>query len=114
MSAANTANSRSPPIGRPPTVPSVFVETVRAPRAEIEFVFREARLTSDPPPGLRAAISWELADGEAMALVVWDSPGERGDWAAERVVPLADAGAMADHVGHPERATPIEVWVRSG
>jgi hypothetical protein len=92
----------------------MFVEIVHAPAAELEMVFEKSKLTTDPPPGLMAAMSWTEPDGTSSALLVWETPGERGDWAAERMVPLMESGAMADATGHPERVQPIEVWIRPG
>jgi hypothetical protein len=89
----------------------MFVEVVHAPAAEIEQVFEASRLTSDPPPGLMAAIAYTESNGESAALLVWETPGQRGDWAADRMVPLYESGALADASGHPERVEPIEVWI---
>jgi hypothetical protein len=90
----------------------MFVEIVRAPAEELQRVMERSRLTSDPPPGLGAAVAFTEANGESAVLLVWDSPGERGDWAAERMVPLFESGEFTDAAGHPERVEPIEVWLR--
>jgi hypothetical protein len=91
----------------------MFVEIVHAPAAELQQVFELSRLTSDPPAGLLAAVSYTEASGQSSALLVWEAPGQRGDWAAERMVPLFESGALTGASGHPERVEPIEVWIRS-
>lgn len=89
----------------------MFVEGAEAPLESIKRLFDKSCLVSDPPPGLRAAVAWETPDGQGRALVVWDSAGERGDWAAERVVPLFAAGELE---GVPEsgRLHPDVLWIR--
>ena len=91
----------------------MFVEIVHAPAAELQRVFELSRLTADPPLGLLAAVSYTEPNGESSTLLVWETPGQRGDWAAERMVPLFESGALTDAAGHPQRVEPIEVWLRS-
>lgn len=89
----------------------MFVEGAEAPLEGLKRLFEKSRLISDPPPGLRAVVAWETSDGQGRALVVWDSASQRGDWAAERVVPLYAAGAL-EGVPGSDRLQPEILWMR--
>jgi hypothetical protein len=43
--------------------------------------------------------------------MVWESPAARGAFAAERMVPLFEAGILGEEHGHPERVTPLHVYL---
>jgi hypothetical protein len=87
----------------------MFMEIVTTARKDAEFVFERSRIYSDPPAGLRAAISWVDGEDQVSLLTVWETPGARGDFALERMMPLFDAGVLDDRHGHPERLTPLRV-----
>lgn len=88
----------------------MFIDIVTAPRQEVEFVDEEAGLFSDPPDGLAAAVAWEVDDDNVTVLMVWETPGARGDFAAEKMMPLVEAG---DVTTKPEIVTPFRVFIRS-
>jgi hypothetical protein len=45
--------------------------------------------------------------------MVWETPAARGDFAAERMVPLVADGTLGEEHGHPERVTPVELYLRA-
>jgi hypothetical protein len=86
-----------------------FIDVVTTSPAELAIVDAEAGIFSNPPPGLAAAISWESGDDQVTCLMVWDTPGQRGDFAAERMMPLLASGRVS---GEPERLKPHQLFVR--
>lgn len=91
----------------------MFAETVTTPRSAADTVWERSRLFSEPPTGLVAAIAWESGDDDVTTVMVWETPGARGDFAAERMVPLYEAGILGAEHGHPDRVTPVQVYVRA-
>ncbi len=43
--------------------------------------------------------------------MVWETPAARGEWAAERMVPLFEASLLGEEHGPPERVTPVQVYL---
>jgi hypothetical protein len=89
----------------------MFAETITLERSLLQAVWDHSRLFTDPPAGLLAAITWESGGDDVTAVMVWESPAARGDWAAERMVPLFEAGILGEEHGHPERVTPVQVYL---
>ncbi len=90
----------------------MFAETITITRAQAQTVWDHSRLFSEPPAGLLAAIAWESGgDDEITSVMVWETPAARGDFAAERMLPLYDAGILGEAHGHPERVTPVQVYL---
>jgi hypothetical protein len=91
----------------------MFLDLITTSRAEVDIVDREAGLFSDPPEGLLAALAWEAEegdpDGEVTVLTVWETPGARGDWGYQRIMPLAESGVIT---GDPAILTPYRTFVR--
>ncbi len=87
-----------------------FTEIVTGPRAEAERVFAETGLVADPPEGLAALIAWETGSDELTTVMVWATPGARGDFAAERMMPLLEDGTFRP--SSPERLHPTHLFVR--
>jgi hypothetical protein len=83
----------------------MFAETVTIARPLTQAVWDHSRLFSEPPVGLLVAIAWESGGDEVTTVMVWQTPAARGDFAAERMVPLFDAGVLGAEHGHPERVT---------
>lgn len=88
----------------------MFLETVTARRHILTLFTTRTKLFDDPPTGLLAAIAWEGDDDTATILVLWATPGARGDFALERVV-----DSFEDHElegAEPQRLTPVHVHIR--
>lgn len=90
----------------------MFIDKTSAPRAVIDKVLTEARMIDDPPRGLAALLSWEEADEHVTIVMCWDTPGHRGDFAAERMMPLFESGVLGDEAGDPDRVVPFKVYIR--
>lgn len=106
------AAAAGPAGGQPSPVASstMFIDIVTAPREEVELVDEKAGLFSNPPDGLAAAIAWEADDDNVSVLMVWETPGARGDFGAEKMMSLVEAGAVTTK---PEIVTPFRVFLRS-
>lgn len=89
----------------------MFAETVTIPCTHAQAVWDRSRIFSEPPAGLLAAIAWESGRDNVTTVMVWETPAARGDFAAERMVPLYEAGVLGEEHGHPERVTPVQVYV---
>jgi hypothetical protein len=89
----------------------MFAETITIARSQAQAVWDHSRLFSEPPAGLLAAIAWESGGDDITSVMVWETPAARGDFAAERMVPLYEAGILGEAHGHPERVTPVQVYV---
>jgi hypothetical protein len=88
----------------------MFVEIITQPRSEYELVEGETGLQSNPPAGLLAAVAWEAEKpDEVTMLMVWATPEARGEFAFEKVLPLAKQGKVASN---PKRLKPVRVFVR--
>jgi len=88
----------------------MFIDVVTAARSEIELVDERTGLFSDPPAGLLAAVSWESGDDRVTTVMVWDTPGARGDFAFQKMMPLIEQGGIT---GKPEIVKPFRVFIRS-
>jgi hypothetical protein len=91
----------------------MFAETITLPRAQAQTVSDHSRLFAEPPAGLLAAIAWEAGGDDITTVMVWETPAARGDFAAERMVPLVADGTLGEEHGHPERVTPVELYLRA-
>lgn len=90
----------------------MFVDTITVPRPEWEFVIAKTRIVDDPPEGLLAAIAWDAGGGEVTAVMVWETPAARGNFSADKMMPLlADAppGALA---GSLAPVDPVTLFLR--
>ena len=88
----------------------MFMDVVVAPRSEIELVDERAGLFRDPPVGLVAAISWESGEDQVTTVMVWDTPGARGDFAFKKMMPLIEQGGITST---PEVVQPFRLFIRS-
>jgi len=70
---------------------------------------RRIALTSNPPAGLLSVAVWELDEDRVSALFLWETPEARGDFSAERIMPLVQAGELT---GRPEGVQPFSFWSR--
>ncbi len=57
-------------------------------------------------------IAWTTDNDEVTTLMVWETPSARGDFAFERMMPLFEDGTLGEEHGHPERVTPVNVYLR--
>jgi hypothetical protein len=94
----------------------MFLDLIRTTCAEVDIVDREAGLFPDPLEGLLSALAWEGEegdpDGKVTVLTVWGTPGARGDFRYQRMLPLMEAGAVTDS---PAILTPYRTFaLRSG
>lgn len=88
----------------------MFIEIVTSTSSELEVIEEQAGLFSDPPEGLLASIAWEAdSPDEVTVLMVWQTPEARGDYAFEKIMPLALAGKV---VSSPQRLKPFKVFIR--
>lgn len=90
----------------------MFIDIVTTSRSALEDVIREGRLLSDPPKAMIAMLSWELEDGQVRTITVWDSASERGAFAAERMMPLFEAGVLGEAHGSPHPVRTVHAYVR--
>jgi hypothetical protein len=90
----------------------MFVDTVTGPMSEWELVAEHSKLVSDPPEGLVACIVLPEGDGQMRAITVWDTPGQRGDFAASVMMPLFASGVLANVENNPEPVRPVALFVR--
>lgn len=104
--------ARQRPLLASDTVRAVFVEVVEGPVSDWELVRQHSRLIDDPPDGLLACVVTPVGDDGMHAVMVWETPGQRGDWAAAVMMPLFESGALADLTSKPAPVTPIDVFVR--
>jgi hypothetical protein len=88
----------------------MFMDSVQTTRAELALVDERTGLFANPPDGLLAAIAWEgSTDEEVTVLMVWDTPGARGDFSV-KMMPLVEAG---DVTSKPTILTPHKVYLRN-
>lgn len=87
----------------------MFIDIVTTSTADLDVVDERAGLFSDPPDGLAAAIAWESGDDEITTVMVWDTPGDRGDFAFKKMMPLMEEGVVS---GEPAIVAPHRVFVR--
>lgn len=99
----------------PPTaiVQHMFVEVVEGPLSDWELVREKSRLLDDPPDGLLACIVTPVGDDAIHGVMVWETPGQRGDWAAAVMMPLFESGALAGVTSNPSPTTPVDVFLRA-
>ncbi|MDX1690282.1 MAG: hypothetical protein R3290_04575 [Acidimicrobiia bacterium] len=90
----------------------MFVDIVTTSLSALEDVVREGRLLSDPPEAMAAMFSWHEDDGQITTITVWDSAGERGDFAAERMMPLFEAGTLGEQHGSPRPVRTVHTYIR--
>jgi hypothetical protein len=81
-------------------------------RSALEDVIREGRLLSHPPAAMVAMFSWEVEDGRVTTVTAWDSAGERGAFAAERMMPLLEIGELGEEHGSPRPVETVHAYVR--
>lgn len=90
----------------------MFIDSVTTSRSALEDVIREGRLLSDPPEAMVAMLSWEVEDGQVETITIWDSASERGAFAAERMMPLFEAGVLGEAHGSPRLLRTVHAYVR--
>ena len=90
----------------------MFVDMVRGPRSDWESVREASGMLDDPPPGLVAVIVVPDGEDDMIGITVWDTPGQRGEFAAQRMMPLFESGALADVTSNPDPVTPISLYFR--
>jgi len=47
-----------------------------------ELVAEQSKLVSEPPDGLLVCVVIPDGDDQVRGITVWETPGQRGDWAA--------------------------------
>ena len=92
--------------------PTMFVEVVAGPRRDWELVRHHSRLLDEPPDGLLSCVVTPVGADEVHGVLVWETAGQRGEWAARVMVPLFESGALGDVTSDPSPVTPIDVYVR--
>ena len=90
----------------------MFVDMATGPMSDWELVAEHSKLISSPPDGLLACIVLPEGDGQMRAITVWETPGQRGDWAASVMMPLFESGVLAGVVSDPEPVRPAALFVR--
>jgi len=90
----------------------MFVDMVTGPMSEWELVAEHSKLVSEPPEGLLACIVLPEGDGQMRGITVWETPGQRGDFAAEVMMPLFESGVLASVQNNPEPVRPVALFVR--
>ena len=51
-------------------------------------------------------------DDDVIGITVWDTPGQRGDFAAQRMMPLFESGALAGVTSNSDPVQPISLYIR--
>lgn len=90
----------------------MFMDKVTTSRDAAEEVFRESRLLDDPPRSLLALLSWE-DNGQVTTVSVWESASDRGQVAADRILPLFQRGVLGEQHGSPHPVDPVRVYLRT-
>jgi hypothetical protein len=90
----------------------MFVEVVEGPLRDWELVRQHSRLLDEPPDGLLSCIVTPVGDDGMRGVMVWETPGQRGEWAAAVMMPLFESGVLADVTSDPTPVTPIDVYLR--
>jgi hypothetical protein len=90
----------------------MFVEMATGPMSDWELVAEHSKLVSSPPDGLLACVVLPEGDDQMRAITVWETPGQRGDWAASVMMPLFESGALAGVDTDPEPVRPVALFVR--
>jgi hypothetical protein len=90
----------------------MFVDMVTGPMSDWELVAEHSKLVTEPPDGLLACIVLPEGDGRMRAITVWETPGQRGDWAARVMMPLFESGVLAGVQSNPEPVQPVALFVR--
>jgi hypothetical protein len=89
----------------------MFMDIAQTTRSEIDVVDQKAGLFSDPPDGLLAALAWDgPEEGQVTVLMVWETPGARGDFGFQRMMPLMESGEVT---AKPEILTPYKTFLRA-
>jgi hypothetical protein len=88
----------------------MFMDIAQTTRSELDVVDQKAGLFSDPPDGLLAALAWEgPGEDQVTVLMVWETPGARGDFGFQRMMPLMESGEVT---AKPEILTPYKTFLR--
>ena len=90
----------------------MFVDMFSGPMSDWELVAEHSKLVSEPPDGLLACIVVPDGDEQVRGITVWETPGQRGDWAALVMMPLFESGVLAGVQSHPEPVRPVALFVR--
>jgi len=85
---------------------------VTGPMSGWELVAEHSKLVSEPPDGLLACIVVPEGDGQMRAITVWETPGQRGDFAAQVMMPLFESGVLASVQNNPEPVRPAALFIR--
>lgn len=91
---------------------AMFVDMFSGPTSDWELVAEHSKLVSEPPEGLFACIVVPDGDDQVRGITVWESPGQRGDWAASVMMPLFQSGVLAGVQSNPEPVQPVALFVR--
>ncbi|MBW3579324.1 MAG: hypothetical protein KY462_16625 [Actinobacteria bacterium] len=89
----------------------MFMDKVTTTRDAAEDVWRESRLLDDPPDSLLALLSWE-EDGQVTTVSVWESAADRGQVAADRMLPLFERGVLGERHGSPHPVETVRIYLR--
>jgi len=91
----------------------MFVDMFSGPASDWELVAEHSKLVSEPPDGLLACIVVPDGDDQVRGITVWESPGQRGEWAASVMMPLFQSGVLAGVQSNPEPVQPVALFVRA-
>ena len=90
----------------------MFLDMITGPMSDWELVAEHSKLVSEPPDGLVACIVVPEGDDQIRGITVWETPGQRGDWAARVMMPLFESGVLAGVQSNPEPVRPVALFVR--
>lgn len=91
----------------------MFMDKVTISRDAADEVFQESKLLDEPPTSLLALLSWEEDDGRVTVMSVWESAADRGQWAADQMMPLFERGVLDERHGSPHPVPPVRIYLRA-
>lgn len=89
----------------------MFMDKVVTTRDAAEEVWEASKLLDEPPDSLLALLSWE-EDGQVTTVSVWESAADRGQVAAERMMPLFERGVLDERHSSPHPVEAVQVYLR--
>lgn len=90
----------------------MFMDRITIGREALEEVLQASGLIEDPPSSLLAFVSWEEDDGQVTAISVWETASDRGQYAADTMMPLFEQGVLGEQHGSPHPVRPVHVHLR--
>lgn len=90
----------------------MYMDKVTTTRRAAEEVLNASKLLDEPPSSLLALLSWEEEDGQVTTLSVWESAANRGQVAADRMMPLFEQGVLDERHGSPHPVQTVRIYLR--